>query len=149
MHWIHWERVLASRDDEGLRVGSLFPYNRALFLRWRWRFFHYPDLLWFRVVKVLYGLKGHVTPLISRSACKGPWNGITRMLSNLHDHNFDFQSLCPIRIGDGAYTLFWHDVWLGDLPLATSFHGLFALDNHRTATVRDRINIGWDMCHFR
>lgn len=128
MHWIQQDRVLAARDDAGLGVGSLFAYKRALLLRWRWRlhfFFHYLDLLWIRVVKVLYGLDGHSSPLILGRSWSGSWNGITWMLANLNDRGFNFHAICPIKIGYGAYTSFWHDIWLGDTPLVVSFHRVF------------------------
>lgn len=71
MHWIREDMVLASRDVGGLGVGSLFAFNRALLLRWKWRFFHNQILLWFGVVNTLYGLGDLSTPLILRRAWVG------------------------------------------------------------------------------
>lgn len=79
----------------------------------------------------------------------GPWNGITRMVDNLKDRGFNFHNLFSIIIGDGAYTTFWHDTWKGDNPLAISFHGVFALDNHRITKVKDRFLIGWNTEELR
>lgn len=76
MHWIQWDRVLSFLNDGGLGVGSLFTYNRALLLRWYWHFFHYPYLLWVRVMKVIYSLEGQIHPLIPMRTWLGPWNGI-------------------------------------------------------------------------
>lgn len=39
MHWVRWDNVLVDRVYGGLGVRSLFYYNRALLLRWRWPFF--------------------------------------------------------------------------------------------------------------
>lgn len=32
MHWVKWDRIVASRDDGGMGVWSVFAYNRALLL---------------------------------------------------------------------------------------------------------------------
>lgn len=59
------------------------------------------------------------------------------MIVNLKDWGFDFHTLSLIRIGDGAYTSFWHDTWKGDKPFVVSFHRGFALDNHCISNVKD------------
>lgn len=93
-------------------------------------------------MKVIYGLEGQIPPLTPMRMWLGCWNGLIRMLAIVNDRGFDFQALSPIRIGDGAYTYFWNDVWLGDTLLVMSFHRLYAMDNHRTTTVRDHISFG-------
>ena len=75
------------------------------------------------MVKVLYGLDAHSSPMIPIRNWSGPWNGITRMLANLKDRGLDFETICPIRIRDGANTFFWHEVWIGDTLLVVSFYG--------------------------
>lgn len=144
MHWVSWDKILAPKEVGGLGIGSLYAFNRALLLRWKWRFFHNPNLLWVRVVKRIYGLGEISNPLIPRSHFKGPWNGIKRIVDNLKDRGFDFHNLAPIRIGDGAYTSFWHDKWQGNNPLLIPFHRIFSLDLNRAANVKDRFLIGWN-----
>lgn len=34
MHWIRWDRMMASRADGGLGVGSLYSFNRAMLFKW-------------------------------------------------------------------------------------------------------------------
>lgn len=46
-------------------------------------------------------------------------------------------------MGDGAFTSFWHDKRKGDVPLAISFHRIFAWDNYRLEFVRDHVSLGW------
>ncbi|XP_052625816.1 uncharacterized protein LOC128132862 [Lactuca sativa] len=142
MHWVRWDRVLTSRDDGGLGIGSLFSFNRALIFRWWWRFYHCPDLLWVRVIKSIYGLDGACRNLRYPIIGHGSWRGVVRMFSQLRQKDIDLQSLCPIRVGDGTRTSFWHDVWRDDMPLSVSFPRIYALDLHKHASISDRLSLG-------
>lgn len=52
--------------------------------------------MWVRVVTGLYSLEGHASSLSSKKKWIGPWNSVTRMLSNLSDRGFDFLVVCSI-----------------------------------------------------
>ena len=84
-----------------------------------------------KVVKSIYGLGDNNSSLIPRRQLKVSWNGITRIVDNLKDKGFYFHNLASIRIGDRAFTSFWHDKWQGNNPLSISFHRVFALDLNR------------------
>lgn len=58
-------------------------------------------------------------------------------------------AMCHFRVGDGACTSFWQDIWLTESALAISFHSVFALNNHRLESVRDRISLGWGPDNLR
>ena len=138
MHWVRWDKILALKEVGGLGNGSIFAFNKALLLHWKWRFFQKPNLLWVRVAKSIYGLGDTNSSLIPRRQLMGLWNGITKIVNNLKDNGFDFHNLAPIRIGDGACSSFWHDKWQDNNPLSISFHPVFALDMNCSANVRDR-----------
>lgn len=72
MHWVNWNKVLASKEVVGLRVGSIFAFNRALMFMWCWRFFHHPNMLWVRVVKAIYVQDGGLSSLPFRGYPSGP-----------------------------------------------------------------------------
>ncbi|GJT56943.1 hypothetical protein Tco_0991997 [Tanacetum coccineum] len=55
--WIAWDKVLASKKKGGLGVSSYFALNRALLLKWVWRFVSQDDSLWFRVIQAVHGDK--------------------------------------------------------------------------------------------
>ena len=44
------------------------------------------------------------------------------------------------KIRDGMSTLFWHDVWINDTPLAQQFPRLFLLEEFKNVVVGDRWN---------
>ncbi|GKG19035.1 hypothetical protein Tco_0376134, partial [Tanacetum coccineum] len=83
--WVKWCKVLASKDKGGLGVSSLFALNKALLIKWVWRFKTQNNLLWTRVIKAIHGDKGR------------------------------FGIGSKKKIGNGKDTSFWDDVWIGDV----------------------------------
>nr|GEV81604.1 RNA-directed DNA polymerase, eukaryota [Tanacetum cinerariifolium] len=51
--WAAWNKVLALKENGGLGVSSYHTFNRALLLKWVWRFISQDGSLWFRVIKAL------------------------------------------------------------------------------------------------
>nr|GEY37988.1 RNA-directed DNA polymerase, eukaryota, reverse transcriptase zinc-binding domain protein [Tanacetum cinerariifolium] len=109
--WAAWNKVLASKENEGLGVSSYRALNRALLLKWVWRFISQDGSLWFRVIKALYGtsIDSHPVNLSSNWCC------IIRELHLLYDN------------------------WLGDKPLKDLFSRLFALELNKEVTVGDKV----------
>ncbi|GJW61150.1 RNA-directed DNA polymerase, eukaryota [Tanacetum coccineum] len=129
--WAAWNKVLASKNNGGLGVSSFHALNRALLLKWVWRFISQDGSLWFRVIKALYGssIDSHPVNLSSN------WCSIIRELHFLAGKGFLFVTHCKKRIGNGRGSQFWFDTWLGDMPLKDLFPRLFALDLDSEATV--------------
>ncbi|GJV94325.1 RNA-directed DNA polymerase, eukaryota, reverse transcriptase zinc-binding domain protein [Tanacetum coccineum] len=57
----------------------------------------------------------------------GPWNNIMQRVSELHNSSMVPISVMKRKIGDGMSTLFWHDVWINDTPLAQQFPSAFLI----------------------
>jgi len=53
-----WKKTLANKKDGGLGIGSLYGFNRALLLKWKWRFLNHPHAMWVRVIKSIHGDDG-------------------------------------------------------------------------------------------
>nr|GFA17279.1 RNA-directed DNA polymerase, eukaryota [Tanacetum cinerariifolium] len=53
--WVAWDKVLASKKKGGLGVSSFFALNRALLLKWVWRFVSQDGSLWCEVYKFCDG----------------------------------------------------------------------------------------------
>nr|GEV99790.1 RNA-directed DNA polymerase, eukaryota [Tanacetum cinerariifolium] len=53
--WVAWEKVLASKKNGGLGVSSFHALNRALLLKWVWRFLSQDGSIWSRVISAIYG----------------------------------------------------------------------------------------------
>ncbi|GJV14855.1 RNA-directed DNA polymerase, eukaryota [Tanacetum coccineum] len=129
--WAAWDKVLASKKNGGLGVSSFHALNRALLLKWVWRFISQDGSLWFRVIQALYGpsIDSHPVNLSSN------WCSIVRELNLLKDKGFDFLSHCKKRIGDGYCTRFWYDNWICDKSLRDRFPRLFALEMEKEVSV--------------
>ncbi|GJV15403.1 RNA-directed DNA polymerase, eukaryota [Tanacetum coccineum] len=108
--WIAWDKVLASKKKGGLGVSSYFALNRALLLKWVWRFVSQDGSLWFREVHVLKST------------------------------GFDFMSYYSKRIGDGQSTSFWLETWKGDILFRDMFPRLFALKSAKHICVADKMS---------
>ncbi|GJU26768.1 RNA-directed DNA polymerase, eukaryota [Tanacetum coccineum] len=103
--WVSWDKVLASKKVGGLGVSSYYALNRALILKWVWRFVSQDGSLWFRVIQALYGtsLESHQIQITSL------WSSILREMHVLGLKGFDLMAHCKKRIGDGNNTSFWRD----------------------------------------
>ncbi|GJY62634.1 RNA-directed DNA polymerase, eukaryota [Tanacetum coccineum] len=134
--WVAWNKVLASKNHGGLGISSFFALNRALLLKWIWRFISSDGSLWSKVIQALYGkrIDFHATKFSSI------WCSIIRELHQLKDNGFDFWEHCKIRIGNGSTTRFWYDLWIGDMPLYAKFPRLFSLDLNKDCSVADKLN---------
>nr|GEW25391.1 RNA-directed DNA polymerase, eukaryota, reverse transcriptase zinc-binding domain protein [Tanacetum cinerariifolium] len=133
--WAAWDKILASKKNGGLGVSNFYALNRALLLKWVWRFISQDGSLWFRVIQVLYGPSTVSHPVNLSSN----WCSIVHELHLLTDKCFDFLSHCKKRIGGRNETHFWYDKWIGDKSLQDLFPRLFALELDKEVLVADKM----------
>ncbi|GJY53238.1 RNA-directed DNA polymerase, eukaryota, reverse transcriptase zinc-binding domain protein [Tanacetum coccineum] len=139
MSWVKWSRVLASKDKGGLGVSSFFALNRALLLKWVWRFRYDRNSLWTRFIKALYGNSGSIeTP--SKVAYSSTWLNIVTEFSMLKNQGMDLLSFMKKKVGDGQDTFFWEEVWMGDMTFKSRFPRVYALESDKKITVADKMN---------
>ncbi|GJS32593.1 RNA-directed DNA polymerase, eukaryota, reverse transcriptase zinc-binding domain protein [Tanacetum coccineum] len=118
IHWVKWDLVLDNKDRGGLGFGSLHSLNLALLYKWRWRFHNHHNALWAKIIKNLYPFSSETQGWVQVRKQVGPWNNIMQTVSELHNTSMVPISVMKRKIGDGMSTLFWHDVWINDTPLA-------------------------------
>ncbi|GKB37766.1 RNA-directed DNA polymerase, eukaryota [Tanacetum coccineum] len=127
-------------EKRGLGVSSFHALNRALLLKWVWRFVSQDDSLWFRVIQAVHG-----SMIDTHSAQKASiWSSILKEVQLLKTNGFDFLSYCSKRIGDGISTRFWLDIWKGDKPLWDAFPRLFALESNCQISVAEKLTVPMD-----
>ncbi|GJZ02518.1 RNA-directed DNA polymerase, eukaryota [Tanacetum coccineum] len=116
-------------------VSSFHALNRALLLKWVWRFVSQDGSLWFRVIQAVYGSTIDTHSIQTASI----WSSILREVQVLKANGFDFISQCSKRIGDGNNTRFWLDIWKGDKPFRDEFPRMFALESNQQIFVATKL----------
>ncbi|GJS15007.1 RNA-directed DNA polymerase, eukaryota [Tanacetum coccineum] len=133
--WVAWNKVLASKKKGGLGVSSFYALNRALLLKWVWRFVSQDGSLWFQVTQAIYGstIDSHSVQMASN------WCSILREMLLLKSKGFDFMSLCSKRVRNGNNTSFWLDIWKGDSTLRDDFPRMYAIELDKQISVADKM----------
>ncbi|GKC34835.1 RNA-directed DNA polymerase, eukaryota, partial [Tanacetum coccineum] len=133
--WVAWDRILASKKNGGLGVSSFHALNRALLLKWVWRFISQDGSLWYRVIQAMYG------PSVELHLVNHPsnWCSILREMQGLSSKGFNLISHCKKRVGDGHNTRFWVDPWFYDQPLCNRFPRIFALEMDKDVSVASKL----------
>ncbi|GJV26853.1 RNA-directed DNA polymerase, eukaryota, reverse transcriptase zinc-binding domain protein [Tanacetum coccineum] len=135
--WVKWSKVLAPKKQGGLGVSSYYALNRALLVKWVWRFLSHDNSLWFRVISAMHG--SHTQELSASHS--STWSSIIKEINVLKDQGVDLISHCKIRVGNGMCTSFWNDFWIGDTQLRYLFPRLYALDSNKESTVADKLQV--------
>nr|GEZ64058.1 RNA-directed DNA polymerase, eukaryota [Tanacetum cinerariifolium]GEZ95895.1 RNA-directed DNA polymerase, eukaryota [Tanacetum cinerariifolium] len=133
--WVSWDKVLASKKNGGLGVSSFHAMNRALLLKWVWRFLSQDGSLWYRVIQALYGASFELPPVNQFSI----WCPILREMQVLISKGFDFVSHCKKRVGDGHNTRFWYDSWVFDQSRRVRFPRLISFETAKESTVASKL----------
>nr|GEU99330.1 G-type lectin S-receptor-like serine/threonine-protein kinase LECRK1 [Tanacetum cinerariifolium] len=133
--WAAWNKVLAAKKNGGLGVSSFHVLNRALLLKWVWRFVSQDRSLWYRVIQAIHepSIESHASQVSSN------WCSILRELEVLKSKGFNFLSYYFKRIGDGCQTRFWQDRWLAGMVLKDSFPRIFALELDKYVSVASKM----------
>ncbi|GKA62641.1 RNA-directed DNA polymerase, eukaryota [Tanacetum coccineum] len=143
--WVAWDRVLASKKNGGLGVSSFHALNRALLLKWVWRFISQDGSIWSRVIRAIYGTS---IDLHSKKYTSN-WCSILREVHVLSSKGFDFVSRCKKRVGNGCNTRFWLDIWVLDCPLSIRFPRIFALEIDKEVSVSVKMGANSIVDSFR
>ncbi|GKA04617.1 RNA-directed DNA polymerase, eukaryota [Tanacetum coccineum] len=101
--WVKWSNVLCSKEKGGLGMSSLYALNRALMCKW------FGGLQLKRTCYRLGLLKLFMVKM-------------GRMVAD--------SSFMQKKLGHGADTYFWEDLWHGDMVLKQRFPRLYALEVH-------------------
>nr|GEV56148.1 RNA-directed DNA polymerase, eukaryota, reverse transcriptase zinc-binding domain protein [Tanacetum cinerariifolium] len=110
--WVKWKSVLASKEKGGIRVSSLYALNRALMMKWVWRFYSQKESLWARVIKAIYGNDRQVGK-VSGAGSRSCWRNIVNEVRILSNQGIKVLDYMWIKLGNGESTAIWDDNWIG------------------------------------
>nr|GFC34452.1 RNA-directed DNA polymerase, eukaryota, reverse transcriptase zinc-binding domain protein [Tanacetum cinerariifolium] len=136
--WVKWNTVTSAIDQGGLGVASLYALNRALMLKWMWRFFANQDSLWTRVVKAIHGEDGN----IGKDLCSGRrscWQTIVNEARVLKNQGIDFFEFLKLKVGDGCTIRFWKDRWCKAGILKDLFPRIYGLEMCKDVNIRTKL----------
>ncbi|KAJ0628987.1 putative RNA-directed DNA polymerase [Helianthus annuus] len=138
-NWIAWEKVIAPVEYGGVGFGSLKDTNLAMLAKWWWRFKVEKDSLWRKVIWTFHNKSRSWNYIPVKLSLPGPWKQIRNISADLENSNLSLRNQLKGAMGNGTDILFWLDTWLGELPLAHEFPGLFSIESDKMCTVSARI----------
>ena len=78
IHWVSWDKIIASKESGGLGVGSLNAFNAALIVKWWWRFRKDPGSISAKAITSMHKLHGKPDHIFSLTTLARVWNNIAR-----------------------------------------------------------------------
>ncbi|GJZ28673.1 hypothetical protein Tco_0573320 [Tanacetum coccineum] len=138
--WVNWKSVLASKDNGGLGVSSLYALNRALLFKWIWRFHTQDSSLWVKVIKAIYGTDGNMDRL-GNIGYKSCWLNIVQEVNILKTKGIDLRSHMCFKLGNGEKARFWDQRWLEGDVLKIRFPRVYALEQCKDITVGSKFKL--------
>ncbi|GJZ96150.1 RNA-directed DNA polymerase, eukaryota [Tanacetum coccineum] len=133
VHWDKWSKVLAAKQFSGLGVSSLFSLNRALLMRWVWRFIFHDNSFWCRFISAVHG------PSFQVQSGTSLRRTITSEVNGLKAQGVDILSHCLKWVGNGLSTKFWFDPWIVNVKLCNEFPRLFVLELNKSISVAEKL----------
>ncbi|GJZ77827.1 RNA-directed DNA polymerase, eukaryota [Tanacetum coccineum] len=116
LSWVKWKNVLASKEKEGLGVSSLYAVTKAI---------HGDDRKMGKNAKSAY-------PSI--------WLDIVHEMDLLKKQGIDVANCIKIKLGNGAKTSFWKDVWHGDTAFKYLYPRMYALESCKFVDVASKLS---------
>jgi len=130
-------RICKRKEFGGLGVINLADFNNALLNKWMWKIFDDTDELYWPNLVLNNYYKGNKENVINgkhRRKSSYFWQGVLK--------TFDMLKVgSRVDVGDGITTLFWQDIWMGEVSFNTKFFNLSHFINNPIVTVREKLAI--------
>nr|GEV96151.1 RNA-directed DNA polymerase, eukaryota, reverse transcriptase zinc-binding domain protein [Tanacetum cinerariifolium] len=134
------DKILVSKQNGGLGVSSYFTLNWALLFKRVWRFISNDSSLWSRCIQVFHGIRGLLDCYMRNNYRKSLWTDIIKEVDILKRKGIDLISFCIKKVGNGVDTLFWEDVWMGDLSLKCKYLRLYASETCKHVSITMKLS---------
>nr|GEY09360.1 RNA-directed DNA polymerase, eukaryota, reverse transcriptase zinc-binding domain protein [Tanacetum cinerariifolium] len=137
--WVKWKSVLSSKKKGGLGVSSVYALNRALMFKWIWQFFTQGSFLWARVIKAIHEAEGKIGKNV-KPVYSSIWLDIIREVDKVKKHGIDLVSYIYKKLGNGANTSFWEEIWREDVEFKKLYPRLYALEAIKNMAVASKLS---------
>nr|KAJ0210513.1 hypothetical protein LSAT_V11C400178610 [Lactuca sativa] len=97
IHWVSWHKIVASKTNGGLGVGSIRALNIILIS------------LWCKVITCIHNLHNKPHDQIANKHLNGVWNNITSVRKDLIKHGMDVDDIFKLHVKSRGNTKFWYD----------------------------------------
>ncbi|KAL9677221.1 hypothetical protein QQ045_005449 [Rhodiola kirilowii] len=135
-----WSKVTKPKKYGGLGIHWLVDMNLALLAKWWWKLVIGKGGLWRKMVLEKYDIRRPHAPneaSIHPKKLSKSWNDILNIVQGNSEVALAFKEGLKFKLGNGNSTSFWHDVWLGDIPIKGQYPKLFLLAVDKKASVRE------------
>jgi hypothetical protein len=120
---VRWKVLCTSFEQGGLGILNLKTMNKALLVKWLWRFHNIQEkYLWKTIIENRYNN--------SRTT-----NNMSTFWKEVNKEKDIFITSISKKIGNGSKTLFWKDRWLNDCSLNIQYPFLFEISMEPNITV--------------
>lgn len=141
VNWIGWEQICMNKEAGGLGLGFIEWKNRAMLLKWAWRFGREVGSLWRMVIVEKYHLDHNSLLWHKELTTPRCWSrivqDIVRILLDEHLLSAGFRDNLLISVGDGRRVNFWKDPWADHEALCTLFPRLFAMCDNKDVRIAE------------
>ncbi|CAI0417866.1 unnamed protein product [Linum tenue] len=134
MPLVNWDLCKASKDNGGLAIKDLYCVNKALLIKWLWKYATDRGSWWRELISIKYPADSEWQSKRCRSGFgESVWANITKEYD-------EFWKVCHIDPGSGEWVSFWKDCWIPNHVLADSFPRVAAVATDPDARVSDLAN---------
>ncbi|KAJ0445466.1 hypothetical protein HanIR_Chr16g0843241 [Helianthus annuus] len=144
MAWVAWDKVTCDKEEGGLGLARLDECNKALILKWCWRYFTEQNALWRKVIDSIHGSDRKWGALPINTNVSGVWKNIATLCGKIKVEGSGVMNMIRGRVGNGKDIRFWIDPWLCQLPLKECYPDLFGLETQKQCRVYDRCELSED-----
>lgn len=103
--------------------------NECLITKWIWKIGKKPNELWYRLVDAKY-MKGKGFLGSSHQGSSQFWRG-------LHKVKHLYKWGAKYNVHKGENVSFWHDTWVGGMPLKVQYRHLFEICQNPEARIKN------------
>lgn len=125
-HLVNWPTVCLPKDSGGLGILDLQDMNKSLLCKWLWKL-EKTEGLWQEMLTKKY-LQRQILATWDQGGGSYFWQSLMAV-------NHIFQQCITRVVGNGAKTLFWEDIWLDGMALASKFPRLYHIAYEKQVTV--------------